>query len=256
MARFTLNYDQLFSGLFPSRTKEPEVTQPVSEPAQAEIVPASAESVSMSMPSAMTQEVATGDAERMPGFYAEYFALGSGVSSLSQIDFDAAPTASGAVLSLDTLRSEGAFWQGGPTDHFAARYTGSVEVAQAGRYTFYLTSDDGSALYVDGELVIDNDGLHGTMDRRVRLDLDAGTHEIEVRYFERDGEQSLRLEWRGPDSDGRRVVLDGDALSHAMPEMVDDGAGAGGDDSGMDHDHGAQQSHRPPAPRQNAGAQA
>ena len=55
--------------------------------------------------------------------------------------------------------SSGAFHIGGKPDDFAVRYTGEFDVARAGSHTFHLTSDDGSRLYIDGQLVIDNDGM-------------------------------------------------------------------------------------------------
>ena len=47
----------------------------------------------------------------------------------------------------------------------AIAFEGFVDVPEDGLYTFATLSDDGSRLYVDGERVVENDGLHG-MDRR------------------------------------------------------------------------------------------
>ncbi len=44
--------------------------------------------------------------------------------------------------------------------HFGFRYTGYVNVPKPAAYTFWTDSDDGSNLYIDGKLVVDNDGLH------------------------------------------------------------------------------------------------
>src|SRR5205814_1116011 len=46
-------------------------------------------------------------------------------------------------------------------DHFAARWTGAIEAPADGTYRFALASDDGSRLFIDEHLVVDNDGLHG-----------------------------------------------------------------------------------------------
>ncbi|HEU4881542.1 MAG TPA: PA14 domain-containing protein, partial [Longimicrobium sp.] len=51
----------------------------------------------------------------------------------------------------------------GVTDRFewfALDYSGRIMLPQAGTYTFRLTSDDGSKLFIDGREVIDNDGVH------------------------------------------------------------------------------------------------
>ena len=149
------------------------------------------------------------------GLSAEYFALSGGVSELSDIDFDRAPDATGVVSALDRAKSDTPFWDGGPTDNFAARYTGALQVETAGTYTIYLTSDDGSALSLDGAQVIDHDGAHATTTREVTLDLAAGAHALEVLYFERGGVQTLELDWQGPDTGGARQTIEGAALGHA-----------------------------------------
>ena len=115
------------------------------------------------------------------GLSARYFTLSSKVRSLSQINFDAPPASTGTVASLNHLKTDAAFWQGGPADRFAAVYDGTLNVQKAGSYTFYLTSDEGSALYIDGKRIINHDGLHATSEQRVTLKLAAGTHDIQIR---------------------------------------------------------------------------
>ncbi|MDF3605839.1 PA14 domain-containing protein [Paracoccus sp. DMF-8] len=142
---------------------------------------------------------------RMQGLRAEYLTLEAAAASLSQIDFNGNKTATGHVNSLAWSRESASFWDGGRTDLFAARFVGDLNVQTGGRYTFYLTSDDGSALYIDGRRVIDNDVAHATTLRTVQPDLARfGEHSIEIRYFENFGAQSLQLEWRGPDSNNTR----------------------------------------------------
>ena len=43
-------------------------------------------------------------------------------------------------------------------EDFAVRFRGVLAIDTPGRYTFWLLSDDGSKLYIDDTLVIDNDG--------------------------------------------------------------------------------------------------
>ena len=56
-------------------------------------------------------------------------------------------------------------------ENFAVRFRGVLAVDTPGRYTFYLLSDDGSKLYIDSTLVIDNDGIHGITRNKGRKDL-------------------------------------------------------------------------------------
>lgn len=51
-------------------------------------------------------------------------------------------------------------------DRYLMRWRGTFTADSDGFYAFSTTSDDGSMLYIDGELVVDNDGLHGTQTRQ------------------------------------------------------------------------------------------
>ena len=67
---------------------------------------------------------------------------------------------------------------------FAIDYTGNIWVAHAGRYHFTLASDDGSALFLDNRLVIDNDGIHPLVTKKGSVHLSVGAHEIRIAYFQ------------------------------------------------------------------------
>jgi len=67
---------------------------------------------------------------------------------------------------------------------FAIDYTGRFWVSTAGVYRWSLLSDDGSKLYIDDELVIENDGLHSPQEQRGEIELREGMHRIRVSYFQ------------------------------------------------------------------------
>jgi hypothetical protein len=83
-------------------------------------------------------------------------------------------------------------------DHYGLKLEGTLPVEQAGEYTFYLTSDDGSRLYVDGEELIDNDGDHGPLTEEGTVRLEPGGHLIRVAYFNAGGGGFLEVQYRGP----------------------------------------------------------
>lgn len=70
------------------------------------------------------------------------------------------------------------------TEYFAVDISGSFKVNESGSYRFKLKSDDGSQLFIDGQLVIDHDGVHGATAKKGDIDLSAGHHGIRVRYFQ------------------------------------------------------------------------
>lgn len=67
---------------------------------------------------------------------------------------------------------------------FAIDYTGRFWINNPGMYSFSLLSDDGSKLYIDDRLVIDNDGLHLPEEKTDAVELTPGVHAIRVSYFQ------------------------------------------------------------------------
>lgn len=67
---------------------------------------------------------------------------------------------------------------------FAIDYSGRFWIADPAVYTFSLLSDDGSKLYLDEQLVIDNDGLHPPLEKTGTMQLAAGIHRMRVEYFQ------------------------------------------------------------------------
>ncbi|MDP4292719.1 MAG: glycosyl hydrolase, partial [Bacteroidota bacterium] len=81
----------------------------------------------------------------------------------------------------------------GREDHFGIKFQGSVSIPTSGNYTFYLLSDDGSKLYIDGKLIIDNDGFHGELEKAGSIELTQGKHVIRVDYFDNINGEALKL---------------------------------------------------------------
>ncbi|MEM6564415.1 MAG: PA14 domain-containing protein [Pseudomonadota bacterium] len=154
------------------------------------------------------------------GFHASYFDVDTKLSKLDQIDWDAPPTHEDVVSEINYKNSKESFWEGGSKDTFGARITGQIDVEEGGVYEFFVGGDDGVMLIVDGEEVVDNDGLHGFRTRNGEIELEPGTHDIEVRYFENYGHAGLKLEWSGPDTDGRELVSSQSDLSIEENGMI------------------------------------
>ena len=94
-----------------------------------------------------------------------------------------------------------------PTDGFCVRWSGYLYIEKEGDYTFYLSTDDGSRLSIDGEQVIDNWGHHAVEERSATVRLARGEHELRVDYYEDYGWAAAHLEWSGP----------GIERTHALP---------------------------------------
>jgi PA14 domain-containing protein len=81
---------------------------------------------------------------------------------------------------------------------FAIDFQGAFDVGAGGPVHFRLTSDDGSKLYIDGALVIDNDGYHVTRSAEGDVSLAPGPHRIDIPYWQGPGPMSLVLEAARP----------------------------------------------------------
>ncbi len=76
---------------------------------------------------------------------------------------------------------------------YAIVYMGRILIPQKGKYTFFLTSDDGSRLFLRNNLVIDYDGLHGYDTKEATVALKQGSIPFRLEYFQKTGGQGLKL---------------------------------------------------------------
>ena len=121
----------------------------------------------------------------------EYFAPNPKNVAMETLD-GMKPKLTGALEGFST------FVPDGRRDAFATRQTSSLVIPKTGRYGFFTVSDDGSRLYINNQLVVNNDGLHGMSEKGGRIRLDAGIHKIVVTYFDNGGGDGLRVLWQGP----------------------------------------------------------
>ncbi len=92
------------------------------------------------------------------------------------------------------------------TEWFAIFYRGTFRVRRGDYYTFRLVSDDGALLYIDGYLVVDNDGQHQPAFKEATVPLAAGLHRLKVSYYQGPRDRiALQLFVQG--SDGERRLL-------------------------------------------------
>ncbi len=104
-------------------------------------------------------------------------------------DFDdLTPVSSNVTIGFDISNAS-------VPDGFGYRFDGFIQIDVGGRYDFYLKSDDGSKLYVDGEIVVTNNALDNTAEVMGSLFLDEGFHEICVDYFHKAGSELLEVSY-------------------------------------------------------------
>ncbi|HYE98846.1 MAG TPA: PA14 domain-containing protein, partial [Planctomycetota bacterium] len=187
-----------------SKAPPPDAKVPPMDPAAMKALPAPGEAVDESkLPAAFvkreakigTPRPADAPAKTAPGLKAEYYEG----QWTALPDFNAlkpAKTATAAVID-NTLRSREL--------HFGLRFTGYVQVAKDGVYTFYTISNDGSKLFIGSTEVVNNDHHHGAIEQSGEINLKAGLHALTVVYFQEGGNTVLDVQWEGPDLPKQKI---------------------------------------------------
>ncbi len=78
---------------------------------------------------------------------------------------------------------------------FAVRLSARVTIDKDDDYQFYLKSVNGSRLIIDGQILIDNDGMHGVKELSAGVYLDKGEHEVIIEYFVNNSAPELSLSY-------------------------------------------------------------
>lgn len=128
---------------------------------------------------------------RTPGVKYAYYERNVNTADVTKID-PLRPRSEGRVdkfaLTIPNKRA----------NNYAVKFTGTLAVPRDGQYRFWTKSDDGSRLYLDGQLVVDNEGVHPVAEKNGSMDLKAGDHAVTVTFFQGGNEAELTVYWAGP----------------------------------------------------------
>ena len=72
---------------------------------------------------------------------------------------------------------------------------GYILVDRPGGYSFYTASDDVNCLYIDGNLIVDNDGNHGFVEKEGKCLLEKGYHKLKLVYFDNGGGNNVQMNY-------------------------------------------------------------
>jgi hypothetical protein len=137
-------------------------------------------------------------------FLVERFAGGTG--TLAQADALVAAanlTASANRSTINMRDSSGGAGRFGSSDgfpgasasdninNFAIKATGSFSVGSSGTFTIFTHTDDGHRVKVDGNTIRTDDRNHGNTDFFTPISLSAGSHSLEIVYWEVGGGATL-----------------------------------------------------------------
>ena len=140
----------------------------------------------------------------LQGIYGEYFdndGVSFSTASMPTL-IDRQPDRIQIEANLDHGSSNNAY--SGLDDRFkvnwGARFSGLVDVPHAGTWTFFIDSDDGSELWLNGDSLVTNYGSHGMRERSGQVNLTEGLHEFRIEFFQGNGPHGLKFLWEGPNT--------------------------------------------------------
>ena len=84
--------------------------------------------------------------------------------------------------------------------HWGARFSGLIDVPFAGNWTFFINSDDGSEVWINGQSLATNYGMHGMREQSGFVNLTEGLHEFRIEFFQGGGPHGLIFSWQGPNT--------------------------------------------------------
>ena len=105
---------------------------------------------------------------------------------------------------------------------FGFVYEGTLIVPEDGKYKFYLDSDDGSRLTINGKTLITYDGIHGMGKiQNATVELKKGRAPIKLEYFQNVSGFGLYVAWSGPGIEKRLLSAPaGDAVAADINEQI------------------------------------
>ncbi|MBC7533250.1 MAG: hypothetical protein H7318_16895 [Oligoflexus sp.] len=141
----------------------------------------------------------------------DIYALPEGSKQLP--DFSAIAAAKKETICLDKYDIPVQGWAAGfpaspaMNEWFALHSSANLIIPADGEYSFKLSADDGANLYIDGKLVVDNNGIHSMKDAFGKVNLTAGKHKIIIDWYQ--GPRiylGLQLFWQTPGSSEHVII--------------------------------------------------
>lgn len=90
---------------------------------------------------------------------------------------------------------------------------GYLNIEAEDNYVLRLVSDDGSKMWLDNKLIINNDGMHGPRAKDAEMVLKKGRHAVEIIYYQGAGGLAFSLQW-AKHKDPKFSVIPSTSLSH------------------------------------------
>lgn len=153
----------------------------------------------------------------LPGILVRFFQSDTPLNVLADVDFKQKARFEGIIPTIQAKDADLNFAEA----HFALEMTGYIRIPKDNNYLFRMISDDGSKLWINDELIIDHDGLHGADARDGEMALKAGIHPIKVEYFQGLGGKNIVLQWASFDNQQFEVIPATSLFHHKTKQAPD-----------------------------------
>jgi chitodextrinase len=111
-------------------------------------------------------------------------------------------------------------------DYFYFRFKGYLFINSGGTYQFRTSSDDGSRLFVNGQRVVNNDGIHEWKTiTGPTVTLQAGAQKFQLDFFDYTTSDTIVVEYKGPDSGGQWQTIPNSAFKSSLVVSTEPTAG-------------------------------
>lgn len=139
----------------------------------------------------------------IPGAMVSVYDIPSNTVKMPAIADKTKPKYAGILANFDNI--SGSDFKG-LEDNFAIKAKGYLKIDSAGTYLFHIWSDDGSKVYIEDQMILDNDGLHGAEYKEAALTLNKGYYAFRIEYFQGSGGRFLSFNWKKPGKTDFEVI--------------------------------------------------
>lgn len=152
------------------------------------------------------------DAALQPGLLGRYYQMPGSLEDFPKVSAGQKPVLERTDQQINFASTLEAFPGTKLRDNFYVDWTGVIRIPKDGEYTFFLESDDGSRLFIDGKQIVDHSGTHDMTEMSGRVTLKAGDHDLKVEFFDAEEDAGCILSWEAPGK--TKEVVPASALFH------------------------------------------
>ncbi len=133
----------------------------------------------------------------LPGLFVEAYTDQKGFEKIPSIPATKKSDQAGIISDFHGIDAQNF---GGLTEDFVLIAKGFLNFDKDTLAGLRIWSDDGSRVTIDGKVILDNDGMHGTEVKETNVKLSSGYHPITIEYMQGKGGRYLSFEWKPKDA--------------------------------------------------------